>query len=81
MKAARVFLHQGGTVTIFVAVHTCMPSNEFSPRGEAGPAPDDRLDAERIARAVFTVLAQRVSEGESEDVQYVLPAGRRELWP
>src|ERR671922_384221 len=34
---------------------------------------DDRIDPERLARAVFTVLAKRVSEGEIEDVKHVLP--------
>jgi uncharacterized protein (DUF2267 family) len=34
-----------------------------------------------IARAVFTVLARRVTEGEIEDVKHVLPAELRELWP
>jgi uncharacterized protein (DUF2267 family) len=33
------------------------------------------------ARAVFTVLARRVSEGEIEDVKQVLPAEIRDLWP
>jgi len=34
-----------------------------------------------IARAVFTVLARRVTEGEIEDVKHILPAELRELWP
>ena len=34
---------------------------------------DDHVDAERLARAVFTVLKKRVSEGEIEDVKQVLP--------
>jgi uncharacterized protein (DUF2267 family) len=42
---------------------------------------DDRIDPERVARAVFTVLAKRVSEGEIEDVKHVLPAEIRDLWP
>jgi len=42
---------------------------------------DDHLDSERVARAVFTVLAKRVTEGEIEDVNHVLPAEIRELWP
>jgi uncharacterized protein (DUF2267 family) len=41
----------------------------------------DRIDPERVARAVFAVLAKRVSEGEIEDVQRVLPAEMRDLWP
>jgi len=42
---------------------------------------DDCIDPERIARAVFTVLAKRVTEGEIEDVKHVLPAEIRDLWP
>lgn len=41
----------------------------------------ERIDPERVARAVFTVLAKRVSEGEIEDVKHVLPAEARDLWP
>jgi uncharacterized protein (DUF2267 family) len=36
---------------------------------------------EPVARAVFAVLEQRVSEGEIEDVKHVLPAEIRKLWP
>ena len=42
---------------------------------------DDSVDPERVAHAVFTVLAKRVSAGEIEDVKHVLPAEIRELWP
>jgi uncharacterized protein (DUF2267 family) len=42
---------------------------------------DDRVDPERIARAVFTVLAMRVTEGEIKDVKYILPAELWDLWP
>jgi uncharacterized protein (DUF2267 family) len=41
----------------------------------------DAVAAERIARAVFTVMARRVSAGEIEDVKHVLPGDVRELWP
>jgi len=41
----------------------------------------DRIDPELVARAVFAVLARRVSEGEIEDVRHVLPAEIRDLWP
>jgi uncharacterized protein (DUF2267 family) len=41
---------------------------------------NDRIDPERVARAVFTVLANRVTEGEIEDVKHVLPAEIRHLW-
>ena len=42
---------------------------------------DDRIDPERVARAVFTVLAKRVTEGEIKDVKYILPAEMWGLWP
>ena len=42
---------------------------------------DDCIDAEQVAQAVFTVLANRVTEGEIEDVKHVLPAEIRDLWP
>ena len=42
---------------------------------------DERLDPELIARAVFKVLADRVTAGEIEDVKHVMPAQIRELWP
>jgi uncharacterized protein (DUF2267 family) len=42
---------------------------------------DERLDPELIARAVFKVLADRVTAGEIEDVKHVMPAEIRELWP
>ena len=42
---------------------------------------DDRIDPERVARAVFTVLAKRVTEGEIKDVKYILPAEMWDLWP
>src|SRR3954454_14721787 len=41
----------------------------------------DGIDPEGVARAVFSMLAKRVSEGEIEDVRHVLPAEVRELWP
>jgi uncharacterized protein (DUF2267 family) len=39
------------------------------------------IDAEGIARAVFAVLAGRVSDGEIEDVKGMMPEELRELWP
>jgi uncharacterized protein (DUF2267 family) len=41
----------------------------------------DGIDPEQVARATFVVLAKRISEGEIEDVQHVLPAEIRNLWP
>jgi len=42
---------------------------------------DDQIDPEEVARAVFTVLHRRVTEGEIEDVKHILPAEIRALWP
>jgi uncharacterized protein (DUF2267 family) len=39
------------------------------------------MDTEQVARAVFQVLANRISEGEIEDVEHVLPGEVRDLWP
>jgi uncharacterized protein (DUF2267 family) len=39
------------------------------------------IDPEQVARAVFLVLANRISEGEIEDVEHVLPREIRDLWP
>lgn len=43
-------------------------------------AANDGLDPERAARAVFAMLAARVTEGEIEDVKRLLPAEIRDLW-
>jgi uncharacterized protein (DUF2267 family) len=42
---------------------------------------DEGIDPEQIARAVFTVLENRVTKGEIQDVESVLPAELREMWP
>ena len=42
---------------------------------------DPEVDAERIARAVFAVLAGRIAKGEIEDIEHVLPKQLRALWP
>jgi uncharacterized protein (DUF2267 family) len=42
---------------------------------------DDDINPEGVARAVFVVLKRRVTEGEIEDVQHLLPAEIRDLWP
>jgi len=39
------------------------------------------LDPERVARAVFAVLAKRVSAGEIADVLSILPHELKDLWP
>ena len=36
---------------------------------------------EPVARAVFSMLAQRISDGEIEDVKHILPKELRSLWP
>jgi uncharacterized protein (DUF2267 family) len=40
-----------------------------------------KIDAEKVARAVFLVLSNRISEGEIQDIEHVLPRHIRELWP
>jgi uncharacterized protein (DUF2267 family) len=42
---------------------------------------NDDVDPEQAARAVFVLLAGRVTKGEIEDVKHILPAEVRELWP
>jgi uncharacterized protein (DUF2267 family) len=42
---------------------------------------NELIDPERVARAVFKVLSDRVTEGEIEGVKHLLPAEIRELWP
>ena len=54
---------------------------QFLARIEQELRGDDCRDPEEVACAVFTVLAHRVTEGEIEDVQHILPAEIRELWP
>jgi uncharacterized protein (DUF2267 family) len=42
---------------------------------------NDDVDAEDAARAVFQVLANRITFGEMNDIKHILPASLRELWP
>ncbi|QEG00620.1 hypothetical protein Mal15_46910 [Stieleria maiorica] len=42
---------------------------------------DPEVDAERLTRAVLSVLARRVSEGEINDIRAVIPESLRELFP
>jgi len=42
---------------------------------------DEEIDGERVARAVFAVLARRVTEGEIGDVKGMMPEEVRGLWP
>jgi uncharacterized protein (DUF2267 family) len=55
--------------------------DEFLAQIERELAPHDALDPEEAARAVFTLLAQRISDGEIEDVLQIIPAELRTLWP
>jgi uncharacterized protein (DUF2267 family) len=54
---------------------------EFLARIEGGFARVAPIDGEQVAHAVFAVLAARISEGEIRDVEQVLPAEIRDLWP
>jgi uncharacterized protein (DUF2267 family) len=42
---------------------------------------DPQVDAEQVARAVFTVLAEHIDPGEARKVMSVLPHELRDLWP
>jgi uncharacterized protein (DUF2267 family) len=48
--------------------------------GLALELPND-MDPAAVAGAVFALLADRVTAGEIEDVEHVLPARIRDLWP
>src|SRR5438270_10585248 len=39
-----------------------------------------QLDSEVVVRAVFQVLSRKISKGEIEQVEQVLPKGLRDLW-
>ena len=46
------------------------------------PLPADYpCEPEDVARAVFSLLASRIADGEVEDVKHLLPAALRTLWP
>jgi uncharacterized protein (DUF2267 family) len=42
---------------------------------------DDRVDPEKVVRAVFKVLSKHITGGEIKDIKHVIPAGLRALWP
>jgi uncharacterized protein (DUF2267 family) len=42
---------------------------------------DPRVDAEKVARAVFKVLAASITAGEIQDMRHVLPKELNTLWP
>src|SRR5665648_105315 len=54
---------------------------EFLERIAEGIVTSGPVDPEREARAVFRILARRISAGEIQDVTGSLPLGLRELWP
>jgi uncharacterized protein (DUF2267 family) len=54
---------------------------QFLDRITKGLGSADGKDPEEVARAVFIVLVQRISDGEIEDVKHVLPSDIRDLWP
>lgn len=41
---------------------------------------DDTVDPEEVVRAVFRLLAQRITTGEIEDIKHLLPKELRGLW-
>jgi uncharacterized protein (DUF2267 family) len=55
--------------------------DQFLARIEQAMRDDEAVDPERVAGAVFFVLATKVTEGEIEDVRHVLPSEIRSLWP
>jgi uncharacterized protein (DUF2267 family) len=42
---------------------------------------NDDVEPETAARGVFALLAERVTQGEIEDVKHILPSELRALWP
>lgn len=42
---------------------------------------DERVNPERVVRAVFKVLSRRVAKGEIDDIKQVLPKELASLWP
>jgi uncharacterized protein (DUF2267 family) len=44
-------------------------------------ARDTMVDAEKVVRAVFRVLAEHITAGELRDIQHVLPEELKTLWP
>ncbi len=63
--------------------HTPVPErhlDQFLARIEREFRSGCQVDPEEVARAVFKVLAARVTEGEISDVEQVLPAEVKVLW-
>lgn len=55
--------------------------DEFLDRIENALRNRRNIQPEQAARAVFAVLANRISQGEISDVVHMLPKDVRELWP
>ena len=55
--------------------------DEFLSRVADGTPRRPDYDAQRVAKAVFLLLAERVSPGEIEDIVGSLPRDIKELWP
>lgn len=43
--------------------------------------PDFPCEPEEVARAVLSLLAARIADGEIDDVKHLVPAELRTLWP
>jgi uncharacterized protein (DUF2267 family) len=54
--------------------------NEYLAQVRRELGPDDDIDPEQAARAVFHAFAQHITAGEIDDVKQVLPREIRELW-
>ena len=54
---------------------------QFLARIEQQFRDDTSVDPEEIVWVVFSVIANRVTIGEIEDVKHILPTEIRELWP
>ena len=63
------------------ATSTERTKSEFLGHIEAAFERDPNSDTERLVREVFRLLARRISKGEIEDVQHMLPREVRALWP
>jgi uncharacterized protein (DUF2267 family) len=48
---------------------------------EAAFKQDPNADPEALVRAVFKLLASKISAGEIDDVKHILPPEVRALWP
>jgi uncharacterized protein (DUF2267 family) len=55
--------------------------DQFLAHLEEGIRCDHQAEAEQIARAVFRILARRVSPGELDDIRQMLPKEIRALFP